>query len=177
MKFGRKKKQQHQSQSSADGAPLALTPSETSAAFASSGKSRPPRSKAPPLPSSGNGPRKTFKYGASLSHNTFDIGGLPVNVFGLHELTPAPARASAPRPPDVAVVLHLHGRGGDADNEERIVRHLWDRIDRDKQRAAHENSGSQKDVLLVSYDARNHGHRTTNDLGQKGWKEGNKLHA
>lgn len=34
-----------------------------------------------------------------------------------------------------------------------------------------------KDVLVVGFDARNHGHRLTDELAQKGWGVGNEQHA
>lgn len=126
----------------------------------------------------------SFKYGNSVSKSIVDLAGLPVNVFGLSELTPAPSRASAPPPPPVCVVIHLHGRGGTADNEEKIARQLYDRIarDKDRYRAQQEEgmvatSSIQRDHIVVTFDARNHGHRTTNPEGQKAWKQGNTQHA
>ena len=114
-----------------------------------------------------------FKHAPSLSKTALDIGGLPINVFGLDELTPSSSRASAPAPPEVCIAIHMHGRGGTADNEEKLVRHLYDRI----QRSAQREGRATREVLLVNFDARNHGHRLTNEMGQKGWKQGNKLHA
>ena len=127
--------------------------------------------------------RGPYKHGAHVSKSKLDIGGLPVNVFGMEELTPVFSRASAPPPPPVTVIIHMHGRTGSANNEEDIVRHLYDRIERCKRRAASQIEASgqrppmQKDHLIISFDARNHGHRKTNELGQKSWKEENKLHA
>ena len=134
---------------------------------------------APPLPNDAE-VQKPFKYGADISKTQIDLAGLPVNVFGLDELTPATSRASAPPPPEVCVVIHLHGRSGSADNEEKIARQLWDRIDRDKETARRQLpnvTGRQRDHLVLTFDARNHGHRMTNELGQKAWKQGNDRHA
>ncbi|KAN0066510.1 hypothetical protein ACQY0O_000604 [Thecaphora frezii] len=125
-------------------------------------------------------PPPTFKYGASVSKRQVDLAGLPISVFGLDELTPAPSRASAPPPPEVCVVIHLHGRGGSADNEEKIARQLWDRIRRDKAAYQHQDPHAgalQRDHLVVTFDARNHGHRMTSEMGQKAWKQGNQKHA
>ncbi|SPO21937.1 uncharacterized protein UTRI_01924_B [Ustilago trichophora] len=126
----------------------------------------------------------SFKYGNDISKSIVDIAGLPVNVFGLDELTPAPSRASAPPPPPVCVVIHMHGRGGSADNEEKIARQLYDRIARDKEDyQVQQNEGMvatssiQRDHLIVTFDARNHGDRTTNPEGQRAWKQGNTRHA
>lgn len=127
-----------------------------------------PTRESPPLPV----PNRSFRYGASVSKTKVNVGGLPVNVFGLEQLTPRPSRASAPPPPPVCVFIHLHGRGGSADNEEQLVRHLYDSATRqDLERPA------KRDCLAISFDARNHGHRVTNSLGQQGWKQGNAKHA
>lgn len=119
-------------------------------------------------------PPRAFKHAPSLSKTKMDIGGLPINVFGLGELTPSYSRASAPPPPEICVAIHMHGRGGSADNEENIVRHLWERARRSAQESG---QPGKRELLLVSFDARNHGHRLTSEMGQKGWKQGNKLHA
>ncbi len=120
-----------------------------------------------------------FKYGASLSKTQFDIGGLPINVFGYDELTPVPSRASATPPPPVCVVIHMHGRTHKAEDDEPLSRHLYDKVKRCQREA--EASAQQpqqpRDLLVITFDARNHGHRKTNPLGQKSWKEDNKLHA
>lgn len=126
-------------------------------------------------------PARPFKYAPNLSKTKMDIGGLPVNIFGLEELTPASSRALAPTPPDLCIAIHMHGRGGSADNEEKIVRQIWDRVNRSKKQYIQQSQGQQSnstfEFLVVSFDARNHGHRTTNEIGQKGWKQGNKAHA
>ncbi|SNX83137.1 uncharacterized protein MEPE_01843 [Melanopsichium pennsylvanicum] len=125
-----------------------------------------------------------YKYGNDISKAIIDLAGLPVNVFGLDELTPAPSRASAPPPPPVCIVIHMHGRGGSADKEENIARQLYDRIARDKftyrtqiNEGIVPTSCIQLDHLVVTFDARNHGNRTTNPEGQKAWKQGNTNHA
>lgn len=125
-------------------------------------------------------PPTNFKYGNAVSKYVVDVAGLPVNVFGLNELTMAASRASAPPPPDVCIIVHLHGRGGSADNEEKIARQLYDRIGRNKNLARSQGISAgreQRDHLIVTFDARNHGHRTTNPEGQKAWKQGNDRHA
>jgi hypothetical protein len=76
----------------------------------------------------------------------------------------------------------MHGRGGSADNEEKIVRQIWDGVHRHRRQQLAEGAsrgGIQNplEFLIVGFDARNHGHRLTNPLGQKGWKEDNNAHA
>lgn len=127
-------------------------------------------------------PPKPFKFAPNLSKTKRNIGGLNVNIFGLEELTLASSRSSAASPPDLCIAIHMHGRGGSADNEEKIVRQIWDRVERSKRQYAqqsqrHNSSDAMLEFLMISFDARNHGHRMTNETGQKGWKQGNKDHA
>lgn len=112
---------------------------------------------------------------SSPSQTHFDIAGLPIIVYGLNELTPSASSSTAPRPPDVCVSFHLHGRGGDAKNEDHICRGIYQRAASNV--AASSPSQPARELLVVTFDARNHGHRTTNSLGQKGWGVGNKQHA
>ncbi|KAE8260274.1 hypothetical protein A4X13_0g445 [Tilletia indica] len=149
-------------------------------------------------------PVGAHKYAPSLSVKVFDVGGLPVNVFGLDELSPVLSRSTATRPPEVCVIIHLHGRGGSARNEEAIVRQLYHSLSQHRNahegRAAKSSSGRSRqanggrggpgpaqlgaeqpqgtrEFVIVSFDARNHGHRLTNELGQKSWKDQNPEHA
>lgn len=126
-------------------------------------------------------PLRPFKYAPTLSKKLVNIGGLPVSVYGLDELTPASSRALAPSPPEVCIAIHMHGRGGTANNEEKIVRQIWDRVDRDRKQWLQKNPQGRysdlKEFLIVGFDSRNHGHRLTNEVGQKGWKQGNSLHG
>lgn len=128
----------------------------------------------------GNNHQKPFKYGRHLSKTRVNVGGLPVNVYGLAELTSASARALAPAPPEVCIAIHMHGRGGSANNEEHIVRQLWDRAMRSQKhhQQQHGNQGGRmRELLFVGFDGRNHGHRKTDALGQKGWKQDNPKHG
>ncbi|CAD6893319.1 unnamed protein product [Tilletia laevis] len=150
-------------------------------------------------------PGGAHKYAPSLSVKGFDVGGLPVNVFGLDELSPVLSRSTATRPPEVVCIFHLHGRGGSAKNEEHIVRQLYHSLSNHRNlhqgRAAKSSSGrarqakngrrgdaevshsmaeqpqGEREFVIVSFDARNHGHRFTSELGQKSWKDQNPEHA
>lgn len=155
--FGRSKKQagdqaaQGQSQSSGS---QALSPSQ-------SGPSAPP-------------PASIVSSQPSVS--TLDLAGLPVTVYGLEQLTPSASSSTAPRPPDVCISIHLHGRGGDAQNEADIAEGIY-RSANEARSQSKASNGISRELLVVSFDARNHGHRMTNSLGQKGWGMGNKQHA
>ncbi|CAO1627264.1 unnamed protein product [Parajaminaea phylloscopi] len=111
------------------------------------------------------------------SASVVDIAGLPVTVYGLAELTPSASSSSAPRPPEVCVSFHLHGRGGDAKNEEDIAIRLYEVANEVRHSQSQSSAAPPRELLVVSFDARNHGHRMTNQLGQKGWGAGNQQHA
>lgn len=171
MPFGLKKKNK-QSNSDLQSNSLDRVQSEPSATKSkkSSKSKATAQSNLPPLPT--NHHNVQYRYGSQVSKTQMDIGGLPINIFGMQELSPRMASSAASPPPEVCLIFHLHGRTGSAFNEEKICRQLWDRIKRDS-----DQFGSQREHLIVSFDARNHGHRTTNQLGQSGWKEGNEKHA
>lgn len=38
-------------------------------------------------------------------------------------------------------------------------------------------SSTTRGLLVIGFDARNHGHRMTDELAQKGWGVGNEKHA
>ncbi|KAK0528804.1 hypothetical protein OC834_003916 [Tilletia horrida] len=155
-------------------------------------QTRPPKGSVDPVPSGAH------KYAPSLSVKVVDVGGLPVNIFGLEELSPVLSRSTAARPPEVCVIFHLHGRGGSAKNEEHIVRQLYHSLSQHRNahegRAARPSAGrsrqrgetsqftpdsdaGEREFIIVSFDARNHGHRLTSELGQKSWKDSNPEHA
>ena len=98
-----------------------------------------------------------------------DIAGLPVNVYGLNNLTPG----SGNNVPDVCISIHMHGRTGSAKNEDGLARELY----QNTMNARQSMGGRTRDFLLVTFDSRDHGQRKTNPEAQKSWKEGNKTHA
>lgn len=142
-----------------------------------SGPSQASPSSSAPSPAQAD-PSSSVTSGPSVTN--FDVAGLPVVVYGLSELTPSASSSTAPRPPDVCVSFHLHGRGGDAQNEANICRTIYRSARQETQRlaaAGGTSSGSHRELLVISFDARNHGHRMTHSLGQKGWAADNKQHA
>ncbi|KII84049.1 hypothetical protein PLICRDRAFT_46391 [Plicaturopsis crispa FD-325 SS-3] len=103
-----------------------------------------------------------------VSKETLPIAGLLVNVFGLKELR-------AHKPP-ITVLFHLHGRGGSALREQTLCRTLYAGIvsRRDGEREGGEEG---RDLLVVSFDQRNHGTRVVAEGANMSWKEGNERHA
>lgn len=91
-------------------------------------------------------------------YETFNVGGLPVHVFGLDQLEHAQN--------EVAVLFLLHGRLGkwedNLENIDAILSHVQSR---------------EKGLLVVTFDQRNHGHRLVSSKANTTWNEDNALHA
>ncbi|BGP43711.1 hypothetical protein JCM10449v2_007756 [Rhodotorula kratochvilovae] len=93
------------------------------------------------------------------------VGGLPVSVYGLEALTQGQS--------DVAVCFLLHGRMGRAAHPliDRFAQRL---VAYAAEQRAH-NDGW--DLIVVTFDQRNHGHREVDRERNLGWAEGGKKHA
>lgn len=104
----------------------------------------PPTSKPPPPPD-------------AVSRKEINISGFPVYVYGVDELAP-PMNGTVP---EVAIVIYMHGRNKSAKMEDSLVRLLYGNI---RQHMVADPAGSAKDVLIVSFDALNHGARTTDPI-------------
>lgn len=138
----------------------------------SNGRSSPPRG-GMPAPGRQQPPTNGHRGGGSSrgpSRTAMSICGLPVTVWGLQELTPSS---------EVCISIHMHGRGGSAENEEHICKGIWASAMETKQRSAGQigMSSRTRELLVIGFDARNHGHRMTDELAQKGWGVGNEKHA
>ncbi|GAA6003312.1 alpha/beta hydrolase family protein [Rhodotorula paludigena] len=102
-----------------------------------------------------------------------NVGGLPVAVYGLDKLTAAEPGAPAR---DLAVLFLLHGRMGRADHAlihgfaDRLVEHAHEQRTADREQRA-------KDLLVVAFDQRNHGHREVERERNLGWVEGGSKRA
>ncbi|GAA5984014.1 hypothetical protein JCM5350_004992 [Sporobolomyces pararoseus] len=97
---------------------------------------------------------------------TLTLGGLPVHVYGLDQLSPT----SIKKP--ISVLFLLHGRFGAA--SDKLIGTfastlLTPPIGFTEQR--------EKDLIVVTFDQRNHGHRTVEREKNFGWKEGGKKRA
>ncbi|PKI84509.1 hypothetical protein MVES1_001825 [Malassezia vespertilionis] len=101
----------------------------------------------------------------------FDLSGLPVYVIGLDQLTPLSSRGV----PEVCVNIHMHGRTGSARHELHLAKELWTYTMQEREAA--KQRSRVRDFLIVCFDSRNHGERTTAPNAQKSWKEGNSTHA
>lgn len=114
-------------------------------------------------------PRPTAKPSPRLpavDRRVFNLGGLIVNVYGLSLLAPVVNGST----PDINVLIHMHGRTRSAMLEEPLVKTLYGNV---REQMTANPSGSKNDFLVVSFDAPNHGNRTTLPFGQRGYNAGN----
>ena len=94
------------------------------------------------------------------SKTTVPISGLEVHVYGLQEL---------PSTTPVDIVFLLHGRTGEYLHMEPMAHAILAKADNGPK--------DRRGLIVVSFDQRNHGHRTVAAKGNQGWKEGNEMHA
>ncbi|OSX59075.1 hypothetical protein POSPLADRAFT_1151946 [Postia placenta MAD-698-R-SB12] len=94
-----------------------------------------------------------------VSKQTLNVGGIAVHVYS----TPSATDASAP----VSVLFFLHGRTGSAQDSEWVAESTLGWID--EQRKA--SGKSAEDLLIVTFDQRNHGARVVDLHSNSGWRE------
>lgn len=101
------------------------------------------------------------------SPQTYTVGGLPLQVYGIDHLAPT----SLAKP--LSVIFLLHGRLGSATHpliSKFATTLLTPPIGFKEQER-------QKDLIVVTFDQRNHGHRVVENEKNLGWKEGGKKRA
>jgi len=84
-----------------------------------------------------------------------NVGGLPVNIY-----TDQTADKSLP----VAVLFFLHGRGETALAQESTIENVMSLIHRYAEKAQ-----ASRDLMIVSFDQRNHGHRMVSVDANHSW--------
>ncbi|GAA5962746.1 hypothetical protein JCM3765_006189 [Sporobolomyces pararoseus] len=94
------------------------------------------------------------------------VGGLPVHVYGLDQLSPT----SIKKP--LSVLFLLHGRFGAA--SDKLIGTFASTLLTPPIGFTEER---KKDLIVVTFDQRNHGHRTVEREKNFGWKEGGKKRA
>ncbi|KAG9011099.1 hypothetical protein FRB94_009242 [Tulasnella sp. JGI-2019a] len=98
---------------------------------------------------------------------TLPIAGLDVHI---HTQSDVDVESTAP----AAVVFLLHGRLGNAQSAQidglasSLLNYARNRVE------AGENQA--KELIVVTFDHRNHGSRLVNDLANQGWAKGKKTH-
>lgn len=111
-----------------------------------------------PLPQT----HKAFADVKPVSWKRYNIGGILTTVYGLEEL---PRNAD-----EVACLWLLHGRGDTQDSMGYTAAAMlgaWN----SKRKA------SQKGLICVCFDQRNHGSRQIENLNNISWKQGNPTHG
>lgn len=86
------------------------------------------------------------------------VGGIKCIVYGLDDL-----RTESTIKKDVAVVFMLHGRGESQQGDR------YPSIASKCLEAARQSKTRNRDLVLVSFDQRNHGTRLINDVQNQGW--------
>ncbi|KAI0694330.1 Alpha/Beta hydrolase protein [Cytidiella melzeri] len=98
---------------------------------------------------------------APMPYRLIHVGGLPVNVFSTVDLSVITAK--------VAVLFFLHGRGGYAEALQPMVESILNHV---------KAKGKQEsELVIVTFDQRNHGHRIADIKSLGAWTEGNMNHA
>lgn len=110
-----------------------------------------PTSVAPP-------PNQGIPSPKNISRDVVNLAGFPVNVYGLNQLC-----HKSGQKPEIAVVVYMHGRYEDALAEDAIVRDLFSHTYKLKKSDSYE---AEHDLLIVSFDAQDHGWRLT-DMKQR----------
>ncbi|WFD43272.1 hypothetical protein MPSI1_001933 [Malassezia psittaci] len=120
----------------------------------------------------GNHQVRTQSGDLNPSYNTLepsltklDVAGLPVNVYGMQQLTPVSRNGV----PEVCISIHMHGRTGSAMKEESLVKEMYSHAMNSRMQIG--SNARTRDLLMVTFDSRDHGHRNTNPQAQKSWKE------
>lgn len=101
-----------------------------------------------------------------ISASTHHIAGILVTVFGLNEL---PAGTT-----DVAVLWLLHPRLQTHACMAPFAAHLITEWNQHRQQT---KSKSQKGLIAVAFDQRNHGTREVSAIANEAWRSGNEQHA
>ncbi|KAI0093154.1 Alpha/Beta hydrolase protein [Irpex rosettiformis] len=99
-------------------------------------------------------------------HRLIHIAGLPVNVYTSTPLSSITG--------NVAVFFFLHGRSGSAADLEPKIQQIFNRVEVNK---AEGGKKQERELVVVTFDQRNHGHRLVDESSIGSWVEGNPNHA
>lgn len=102
------------------------------------------------------------KRASGHSQTTFLIGGIPVHVHGLHELSSNTG--------SVAVLWLHHPRLSNAGAMTPLASHILSAY-------AASPSSSSLGLLIAAFDQRNHGERQHSNVANQAWRDGNERHA
>lgn len=94
---------------------------------------------------------------------TLHVGGIQTQIYGLQHLSKSSE--------GIAVLFFLHGRFGSSADSSMIK---WAESFVSNAATEREKAGGQgKQLVVVTFDQRNHGGRTVDSEKNKGWREGN----
>jgi len=102
----------------------------------------------------------------SIAKQTVPVGGLTVHVYSHSDVDPATP---------VTILFLLHGRLGRAEGIEWVVHSTLQSV---QERRTEASQGAQ-DLLIVTFDQRNHGSRLVSELANEAWGKNafNERHA
>ncbi|GAA6062521.1 hypothetical protein JCM10212_001571 [Sporobolomyces blumeae] len=112
-------------------------------------------------------PPRASRPPPSPEPKTYTVGGLPVHVYGLERLGQGEGRRR-----DVAVLFLLHGRLGRASHP--LISTFANRLVAGPESSPPRQEGDL-DLVVVTFDQRNHGHRVVDYERNLGWREGGKM--
>ncbi|KXJ87717.1 hypothetical protein Micbo1qcDRAFT_197703 [Microdochium bolleyi] len=106
--------------------------------------------------------------GGAVSKTTISVAGLDLDIFGLSELSAETSYVSC-------LWLH-HGRGRRKEDMADVAEIMVSGY-LNQQRQHHGGGGSQRGLIAIAFDQRNHGTRMTSKLANRTWRSGNSTHA
>ncbi|RPD54297.1 hypothetical protein L226DRAFT_616977 [Lentinus tigrinus ALCF2SS1-7] len=112
-----------------------------------------------------------------MKKQTLNVAGITVNVFSLEEEQGEGAEQQTAKKP-VAMMFLLHGRTSKADHIELVAKAFLDEVYQRRKagegKGEGEGAGDRQEVLdlwIVTFDHRNHGSRTVDDLANQAWSD------
>ncbi|KAI0749921.1 Alpha/Beta hydrolase protein [Daedaleopsis nitida] len=105
-----------------------------------------------------------------MSKQTLMVAGITVNVFSLSTPdTESSATAEGANQKPVAILFLLHGRTSRADHVELVAKAILDEVY--AKRKSEEGKAETHDLLVVTFDHRNHGSRLVDEKANMAWSD------
>ncbi|KZV73126.1 hypothetical protein PENSPDRAFT_742562 [Peniophora sp. CONT] len=111
----------------------------------------------------------------SIAPKDFNVGGIRVHVYARPGVLPSPGDAPVtPAGSSVSVLFALHGRMGDSSNEDIVAT----AVEALNFVSAQEKEAGEagRELIVVTFDHRNHGERTVDSFGNQGWSKAAEKH-
>ncbi|OCH94879.1 alpha/beta-hydrolase [Obba rivulosa] len=100
----------------------------------------------------------------SIQKQSIPVSGLTVHVYSQSDIDPATP---------VAILVFLHGRLGSVENVEWVAHSTLQGV----QERRKDGAQPAQDLLIVTFDQRNHGSRLVTELANEDWAKKNDRHA